>query len=284
MFPLDPKTVERLAKVVVDVDGPYERAGYELARLLRRAGWSDPEDHDGSGRVRWLIDQLEAREHDQSAIERFLCRICDPLEYDDGRASADVFRDLVNDILAHERLVVTQVAGRPVVSELGVDGSTPMYSEPAELERRLRSLIKDGGTVEGLLRRAAETRICEAGGAHTFAIIGIGSLVEGMLLAILLERDEDLRANGFPDSKKPDRRVRPQFASLGLLIDTAYQKDWIQLDATSFMHTVRDFRNFVHPRKELAEQPDFDADSVMLCWAPVQALLNDLEARLEPVA
>ncbi|MEU6644540.1 hypothetical protein ABZ863_18575 [Saccharomonospora sp. NPDC046836] len=52
---------------------------------------------------------------------------------------------------------------------------------------------------------------------------------------------------------------------------------------TGVAHRVRDYRNFVHPRKELAEQPDFDQDSVRLCWAPVHALLNDLEERLEPV-
>ncbi len=50
------------------------------------------------------------------------------------------------------------------------------------------------------------------------------------------------------------------------------------------MHTVRDFRNFVHPRKELVDQPAFDRDSVMLCWGPVRALLNDLEESLDDLA
>lgn len=74
--------------------------------------------------------------------------------------------------------------------------------------------------------------------------------------------------------------VRNRQPGLASLIDTVHAKGWIQLDARTFMHNVRDFRNYIHPRKELAELPDFDADSVQLCWSPVRAMLNDLEARL----
>lgn len=170
------------------------------------------------------------------------------------------------------------IGGRPVLGELGANGSIPTFSEPPDFEQRLRHLISDSRSVDVLVKRVTETRICEQGGAHTMAIIGIGSVVEGLLLALLLEHDSDLRENGFVDSR--GRRVPPERAGMQLLIDTAHDKDWIQLDATGFMHTVRDFRNFVHPRKELAERPDFDEDSVRLCWAPVHAVLNDLEQRL----
>jgi hypothetical protein len=113
---------------------------------------------------------------------------------------------------------------------------------------------------------------------HTLAIIGIGSVVEGLLLALLLENDSRLRQNGLVD--KYGKSVKPERAGMELLIDTVHSSGWIQLDAMDFMHTVRDFRNFVHPRKEWSEQPEFDDDSVRLCWAPVHALLNDLDQRM----
>lgn len=278
MFPLDPKTVQRLARVIVDIDGPYERRGWQLEALLQHAGWQNMPAYDGSARVPWFIEQLESRREDRAAIERLLCRVCDPLEYDDGPATAEDFRQVINEKLQPERLVVTLVGGRPVVGELSHDGRSPTFSEPPDFEQRLRQLIADGQVVDVLMKRVTETRICEQGGAHTMAIIGIGSVVEGLLLALLLERDAELRENGFVDPR--GKLVPPERASMQLLIDTAYAKDWIQLDATGFMHTVRDFRNFVHPRKELAERPDFDGDSVRLCWAPVHAVLNDLEERL----
>lgn len=279
MFPLDPKTVERAARVIVDVDGPYQRKGWELEQLLRHAGWTDPPEYDGSARVPWLVEQMEERGGDRAAIEQLLCRACDPLEYDEGIETAEEFRRALNEKLEPERLTVTYVAGRPVVAELDADGATPLFSEPPDLELRLTKLIRDPETVKVLVQRARETRMCESAGAYTLAVIGVGSFVEGLLLAMLTERDEGLRVNGFVDRR--GRRANAERAGLEILIDTARGKDWIQFDATGFMHKVRDYRNFIHPSKELAEQPQFDRDSVALCWAPVQAVLNDLEQRVE---
>ena len=269
MFPLDPRTIERLAKVIVDLDGPYERKGWQLEELLNNAGWADPPEYDGSARVPWLIDQMATRGDDRVTLERLLCRVCDPLEYDEGMPVAEAFRQIINQVLEPERLVVTYVGGRPVIGELSADGSSPLFSEPPELDRRIRHLIKDDMTVVVLLKRVAETRICERGGAHTMAIIGIGSVVEGVLLALLLERDDEARNHRFVD--REGRVVTERRPGLAMLIDTVHAKGWIQLDAKRFMHEVRDFRNFIHPRKELAECPDFDADSVRRCQ-PVEAI------------
>jgi hypothetical protein len=67
---------------------------------------------------------------------------------------------------------------------------------------------------------------------------------------------------------------------LQTLIDVAYAKKMDPAGRQEFHAPRQDFRNFVHPRKEQAERPDFDGDSVRLCWAPVHAVLNDLEIRL----
>lgn len=272
---LDVLTIERLAKLIVDMDGPYERRGHQLEDLLRRAAWDDPPLYDATPRVPWLVEQLSSR-NGTADLEHLVCRVCDPIEYDSVEI-AQTFLQLVNGILKPEHLVVSYVGHRPVLASLSGDGTQPVFTEPEEMERRLRSLIRDEATVTVLLRRLDETRICEANGAYTFAIIGIGSLVEGILLAILTERDQEFRDGKLIDRRRP---VEPERATLEFLINRAKTKGYLQFDATKFMHNVRDFRNFVHPRKELAEQPGFDRDSVMLCWGPVRALLNDLEEKL----
>jgi len=276
MFPLDPKTVRRLAEIIVD-DGGYDRRGWQLTSLLAHSGWTDPPEFDGWSRVAWLEEQMLARQNDRVAIERLMCRVCDPLEYDTGMADADAFRQVINEKLTPEQLVISYVGGRPVVGELRPDVANPWFTEPPELERRIRALVTNAEAADLLTRRLRETRICERGGAYTMAIIGIGSLVEGVLWALLVEHDENARLHRFVDRNgKESRSDRP---SLDTLIHTAHARGWIQLDARNFMTSVKDFRNFVHPRAELAEQPDFDADSVQLCWSPVQTMLNDLETQ-----
>lgn len=273
---LDERTVERLAEVICDLGGPYERKGYELEPLLRRAGWVDPPEYDTSPRVPWLAEVLYERRHREGDVERLICRVCDPLEYS-SEAVAKVFRQVVNDIIALEGLVVSLVAGRPVLGTLGQSGGAT-YAAPADLDRRLRELILDQESASLLLARVRETEICAANGAFTFAIIGIGSFVEGLLHTVLSERDEQVRRQGFIDEK--GRAIQERSISLHYLINFARSRSWIQLDAADFMDKVREYRNYVHPRVQQQDPQAFDLDSVMLCWAPAHAVLNDLEEHL----
>lgn len=209
MSALDPLTLDRVAELIVDIGGPYERKGYQLEALLQRAKWIDPPIYDGSPRVPWLRDQFEARQQNSGELERLLCRVCDPIEYDEGAVIANEIRAAVNDRLAPEHLVVTLVGGRPVLGEIGSDGHKPTFSEPPDLRRRLEMLVADTETVDVLMGRVEETRICATGGAYRMATIGVGTFIEGLLLAVLLERDEDLRINGFPDVRQ---RISPTSA------------------------------------------------------------------------
>lgn len=283
MQSLDPMTIERLAKLIVDRDGPFERAGWELERLLRRAGWADPPAYDGSYRVGWLLETINERTTDRrgepsgSDLERLICRVCDPLEYEDGMESAEVFLSSVNEVLEREQLIVTYVGSRPVLSRVDTDGATPVFSAPADLEERIAALVTDPATAAFLVNRATETKICEANNAHTLAIVGIGSLIEGLLLAVLIERVEEIRKEGFAGR---DRRFDASRVGLAVLIDTAYKHGFIQFDARDFMAPVREYRNFVHLRQQVAKGAQPDRDSVMMCWGPVRAILNDLEERI----
>src|SRR5438445_9770283 len=120
---LDPMSLRRIANVGVHIDGPFERRGYELAQLLERSGWPAPIEYDGSPRVQWLTESITHTQADDAAVTRLICRLCDPLEYEDGLSSADAVRAEVNRILASERMVVSFAAGRPVLGNLADDGS-----------------------------------------------------------------------------------------------------------------------------------------------------------------
>lgn len=277
MQPLDDRTAERIAEIVVDIGGPYERKSYELEALLRRAGWVPPPEYDGSPRVRWLVEQLVEHRDDPTRIEHFLCRVCDPREYDDGKVVAEEFRAAVNGVLEAEGLVISAVGGRPVLGELGVDGAAH-YSEPDDLEERLRSIVVDKAAAEMLVNRLTEARLCMRSGAHTMTVIGLGSLVEGLLHAVLTERDGKVQEVGFVDSE--GRKVRADRVGLALLLHTARKHGWIQFDAHKFLDPVKEFRNFIHPRREVASQTRLDHDTVMMCWGPISALFNDIEERL----
>ncbi|WP_261556073.1 hypothetical protein [Frankia tisae] len=266
-----------MAKLVCDIGGPFERAGWKIERLLRHAGWTEPPEYDGSPRVRWLIEEIQERRENQADIERLLCRLCDPLEYDEGVEAATVVQIELNRILEPERLIVSTAVGRPVLADLDALQLMPVFSAPSDLDQRLPHLIADEAMVAILLERIAEVHACELGKAYLLAVVGIGSFIEGLLFSVLTERDATLLRDGFPGQKGKTPAHR---ASLALLLSAAHKKGWIQIDAKEFMEKVREFRNYVHPRQQLESKFRPDEYTLGMCWGPVRAILNDLEVAL----
>ncbi|WP_440901926.1 hypothetical protein [Actinosynnema sp.] len=275
MFPLDPKSVERICRIAVDQDGPYQRTGREVEALLRDAGWVDPPEYDGSSKVPWLVDALTGRSGERADVERFLCRLCDPIEYEDGEVAASEVRRAVNEVLEREGLEVCVAGGRPVVGELGKNGAVKVVLRVADVEQRLGRLISEERLVRLLVSRVRESQLAEANGSYLLALFGIGSFVEGVLYSVLIDRYPELARSGFPNDR--GKRVEASFAGLALLLDTAHSRGLIQLDAKDFMRPVREFRNYIHPRKQFESDFAPDADTVGMCWSPVAALLNDLD-------
>jgi hypothetical protein len=231
--------------------------------------------------VQWLAEALEDRTGDQAAVERFLCRVCDPLEYSDGMETANQICQALNQVLEPERLAVSYVSGRPVLGELRGVNAAASFGVPSDLDTRLRRLIDNGAAVDQLLARVDEAKICETNGAYVLAIIGIGSFVEGLLYFILNEQDEQFRTRGL--LQRDGRWQRADRVSLQQLLSEAHDKGLIQMDAHKFAQNVREFRNFVHVRKQTEERARLDQDTVMMCWGPVLAVLNDLEASMPTV-
>ncbi|MGD9750304.1 MAG: hypothetical protein AB7W59_04830 [Acidimicrobiia bacterium] len=274
---LDPKTLDRLTEIAIDRDGAFERTGKQLQQLLEHGGWPDEVCYDGSPKRQWLRDTLDDQADNQPALERFICRLCDPIEYNHTEApssTANVYCDAVNDVLRHERLTVTQVGGRPVLVKLTASGTTPSFAMPADLDNRLAALIDDQHVVKFLVERADEAQRAESAGAYTLAVIGIGSFIEGLLAAFLETHDDDYRTGCL----NINGRIDPSNPKLFTLIDAAHAQGWIEMDAKDFLQQVRQYRNYIHPREHLENDIRFDSDSVMLCWGPVHAALKDLES------
>ena len=261
MNSLDVRTIKRLATLVCDLDGPFERRGYELQSLLEIAGWPDSVEYDGSPRQLWMQDVMMSRRHDMSALERLISRMCDELEYDDGAAAADVVRREVNRVLEAEGLLVSVTGRRPVLASLDNEHRQANYSAPDDLADRLKALIVDDRARGVLLERAREAQVCESGGAYTMALISMGSFVEGLLFALLVQRDPNVLTHGLYD-KRTKRQARADRLSLALLIDSAHDMGLIQVDAKEFVHKVRDYRNLVHPREQLSLGLVPDEDTV----------------------
>lgn len=261
---LDPRTIERLAEMVCDHGGPHERSTRTLTRFLEAAGWDV--EHPGGARVPWIVSEIQERNEDRAAIESLVCRLIDPREYDGGLSEAEHLVKPLNELLAADRVEVTHNGARPVVRTLD-DGDTTLDQLAAqlagpEIRRAVGEIVRDAAMTDILIARLDEVELCRKVGAYLLAVIGTGSFVEGLLYDILCQRDAETR-----------QRDRP---TLDFLLNRARKLGWIEHDAYTFSGIVREYRNLVHPRSQLEMRFHPDGDTVLLCWQPVIAVINDL--------
>lgn len=271
---LDPRTIERVAELICDLGGPYQRSTRQLRSFLAAAGWHV--EYDGSGRVPWLVETITQRNHDHEAIDSLLRRIIDPREYDSGMASAVKFVELLNNVLAADGIVVELVGQRPTVRHFDEKGSiVPLDGVAArlaseELRDQVRILVWDTAMADILNSRLDEVEACRRVGAYLLAVIGTGAFIEGLLYDVLRPRD-------------PETRKRTE-SSLQFLLERAHARGWIHHDALTFGNVVREYRNLVHPRQQLALRTFPDEDTLLMCWQPALAVINDLTRLLPPIA
>lgn len=268
---LDPRTIDRLAELICDLGGPHQRSVRQLERFLEGAGWEAPYPGYG-GRVPWLADMIRRRNDDGSAISALLRRVVDPREYGGDAVEARSLLEPVNSLLSADGFVVGLDGSRPYVrmeansSDRATTEKVAAALASPELRAKIRGLVSDEALADVLVSRLDEVDAARSHGAYVLAVIGTGSLVEGLLDDVMRRRDPEIR--------------KQEKTTLALLLDRAHSRGWIQPDVVDFSQVVRDYRNFVHPREQHRRGITPDEDTVLMCWQPVLALINDLDERL----
>lgn len=274
---LDSKTLEVLAELICGDSGPHYRKGWELPLFFRNAGLHCS-DHDGSTRKWWTLDRLHDYNADPSQTQKIVLRLANPKEYPgEPDKTNEVIR--LNNILSVEGL------------NIHVDGVIPKIQEisPTVPERHKNvkqfaipvpdfdRLINDPSLALILRARWKEVVNCIDGKTYLAAIILMGSILEGVLLAFVQEYPRE--ANQASSVPKDNNGKVKQFGewSLSNLINVAHDCGWLQLDVKKFSHTLREYRNLVHPWEQRARSEFPDEDTCRICWEVVRAAINDLE-------
>lgn len=264
---LDGNTLKELARVICGDDHLYYRRGFEIAEFLESAGWLDVPEYEGGYRSEWALQQLMDRRETPTDLEKVLIRLADAREYLEEPDLLATVINAVNTFLVHEGFRLENPGGRPRIVVCDPALAHPGQQAPVELKATMADIIREPRIAALLQRRLDEARTCYANGAHVAAIIMLGSLLEGVLLTVIEERDASLLRG-----KKPD------FIGLKALIDICHEAGWIDVDVERFSQALREYRNFVHPRAEFREAHTPDCDTLTVSWYVVNSALNDLAA------
>ena len=143
----------------------------------------------------------------------------------------------------------------------------------------LEGLPIDTELVRVLEYRLSEARSCLQAGAPLAVVMLCGSVLEGMLLGVAREHPEEFnRARS--GSKDESGKVRPfNEWSLSQMIDVACEAGFLSDDVKRFSHSVRDYRNYIHPFQQLSSGFWPDEHTAKLCLQVLNAAVACLSGR-----
>lgn len=139
----------------------------------------------------------------------------------------------------------------------------------------------EGAVIEALQQRYKEMLICIEHGTPLAAVILCGGILETVLLGVAMQnRDYFEKKGNAPKDKKGE--VRPvEDWKLANLIDVAYDLKILGEDVKQFSHSLRNFRNYIHPYKQIQSRFAPDIDTAKVCQQVLNAAINDLKAYLK---
>ncbi len=129
-------------------------------------------------------------------------------------------------------------------------------------------LVNDPQMKALLEKRWTECNLCVAAGAPLATIVMVGGFLEGLLLG-RVNREKNkapvFTAAAAPRDKEGRTRVLSDW-TLQNYIDVAHELKWITVTTKDVGDVLRDYRNYIHPHKELSKQVSLTTPDAVLLW------------------
>lgn len=112
--------------------------------------------------------------------------------------------------------------------------------------------------------------------AYLSAVIMMGSLLEGLLCFMVQKYPK--AANKTKAAPKDKQGTIKPFRdwTLSDMINVSHEVGWVKGDVKGFSHSLRNYRNMIHPFQQKTDKEFPDEDSCKICAAVVSAALNDI--------
>jgi hypothetical protein len=144
----------------------------------------------------------------------------------------------------------------------------PMPAPTADKPPSFAPLVSDAEMQIILTARWNECIVCLAAGAPLAATVMMGGFLEAILLARI--NHEKNRASIFKTKSAPkDRQGATKSLKEWMLndyIQVVHELGWVSVSAKDIGEVLRDYRNYIHPYKQLSHGVHLSPDDAILLW------------------
>lgn len=279
---LQKKTLEKLRNLINE-ETEY-RSGPKLVDFFNSLGANDSYNRGGGFPSRWIYtDEKLSKINGTPELDKCIRILFAPVNFIGRIAELDKFIFDFNQYLAFDGWQVLRKETEITFAKAG----KIKFEEKAEvkeedfLEREFSDISLDELGLESFITetlsiRFDEIKKCLNAKASLSVIFLSGSSLEGILLGIASKHQKEFNQSK-ASPKDKEGKVKPYYEwTLSNFIDTAHDIGLLKEDVKKFSHSLRDFRNYIHPYAQVSSRFNPDEHTAKICWQVLKAAIYQL--------
>lgn len=285
---LQRKTLEKLRNLINE-ETVY-RSGPVLISFFNQLGFNDQYGRDFPSRWKYTDDKLGFI-NGKPELDQCIKNLFAPIDYIEKFPELDQHINAFNQYLAFDGWKVIrknqeisfQRSSVNVDEEIRKSAANKddELSENDFLKKEFEDIVLDSSIVPssivGVLQsRIAEMEVTLRNNAPLAVIFLAGSTLEGILLGVATLYPKQF--NLAHSAPKEDNGKTKQFQkwTLNNFIEVAHELGYLKEDVKKFSHSLRDFRNYIHPYEQQMHSFLPDINTAKICFQVLKAAIEQI--------
>ncbi len=278
---LQNKTLEKLRQLINE-ETEY-RSGPKLVSFFNGLGFND--SYGQGFPSRWIhTDEKLSKINGTPELDKCIKKLFAPVNYIERFSELDGFIKNFNQYLAFDNWKVVRNGKEITFSKAGeidfekdsteINENDFLNKEFSEIS--LDQIGLDSVIIDTLNFRLGEIKKCLSAKAPLSVIFLSGSTLEGILLGIAIKYPKEFNQSK-ASPKNKESKVKPFHDwTLNDFINVAYEIGLLKEDVKNFSHSLREFRNYIHPFQQVSSGFNPDEHTAKISWQVLKAAIFQL--------
>lgn len=278
---LTPKSLEKL-RLLINEETEY-RSGPQLVQFFNTLGFNDSYGQGFPSRWMFTDEKLKAI-NGSSELDKCIKNVLSPANFIGKISKLDKHISDFNKYIAFDKWKVNRIGAEISFSKLQKieidEPQEPLTNEDGFMKREFADVSTAKLGLEGVISDVLEQRIkeierCFLANAYLSVILIAGSTLEGILLGLAVKHPKHFNSSKASPKDSSGKVKSFQDWSLNSFIDVARDIGLIQHDTHKFSHSLRDFRNYIHPFEQLSSGFTPREHTAKICLQVLKAAIQE---------
>lgn len=285
---LGKKTLEEIRELINEKT--EYRSGPKLIQFFNGLGFTD--SYGQGFPSRWMYtDQKLDQINGTPEMDKCIKNVFAPMNFINRIQELDSFIKELNQFLAFDKWKVVRDGAEITFQKLDkieIHTEEVKDSENEFLSREFTNVNVNGLGLESVVAEVLQYRIkeiekCFSSGSPLAVILLAGSTLEGILLGLAIQYPRQF--NTAKSSPKDGNGKVRQFHewSLSGFIDVARDLGLIQHDTQKFSHSLRGFRNYIHPFEQISSGFSPREHTAKICLQVLNAAIYEIKENISRI-